>query len=238
MTTTYQIKVKGQLDPSLSAWFGDLAVSYTAEGDTLLTGTIIDQAALHGVLARCRDAGVTLISVNPVHNQEPIQSTGEKRNTMNTFNITATKVIDARPEDVYGVFADYVVAHNAILPKPFFTGMDVKKGGRGAGTEVLVHTKALGQERHMFMVVSEPTPGRVLMETEPATGLVTHFTVEPLNGGRQAKVTISTDFPIPAGFSGWLQKTIQAPLIRPVYLKELDNVADYLRAKQPALAMS
>ena len=236
MTTTYQIKIKGQLDPSLSAWFGDLTVSYTPEHDTLLTGIIIDQAALHGVLGRCRDAGVTLISVNPIQ-AESTETTGEQRNSMNTFNITATKLMDARPEDVYNVFSDYVVAHNAILPRPFFTGMEVKKGGRGAGTEILVHTKALGQEREMFMVVSEPTPGRDLMETEPATGLVTHFLVEPLNGGRQAKVTISTDFPIPAGFSGWLQKTIQAPLIRPVYLKELDNVAEYLHAKQPALAM-
>jgi hypothetical protein len=236
MTTSYQIKIKGQLDPSLSAWFGDLAISYTPENDTLLTGSIIDQAALHGILARCRDAGVTLISINPI-NEQTTESTGEQRNSMNTFNITATKIIDARPEDVYGVFSDYVVAHNAILPRPFFTGMDVKKGGRGAGTEILVYTKALGQERHMFMVVSEPTPGRDLMETEPATGLVTHFIVEALNGGRQAKVTISTDFPIPAGFGGWLQKTIQAPLIRPVYLKELDNVAEYLRAKQPVLAM-
>ena len=61
----YQIRVKGHLDPKLSAWFGGLAIAHTGDGDTLLIGTIIDQAALHGILVRCRDLGLTLISVNP-----------------------------------------------------------------------------------------------------------------------------------------------------------------------------
>jgi hypothetical protein len=62
----YQIRVKGELDPRLSEWFGGLAIAHTPNGDTLLTGTVLDQAALHGVLSRCRDLGVTLISVNPL----------------------------------------------------------------------------------------------------------------------------------------------------------------------------
>jgi hypothetical protein len=70
MATTYQIRVQGLLDPSFSAWFNDFAVAHTAEGDTLLTGEVVDQAALHGILARCRDLGVTLISVNPLADQE------------------------------------------------------------------------------------------------------------------------------------------------------------------------
>jgi hypothetical protein len=73
--TDYQIKVKGQLDPKLSAWFEDFAISHTPDGDTLLTGTVIDQAGLYGLIARCRDLGVTVISVNPLKvskgNQEP-----------------------------------------------------------------------------------------------------------------------------------------------------------------------
>jgi hypothetical protein len=66
MAAIYQIRVQGQLDPSFSAWFNNFAVTHTIEGDTLLTGEVIDQAALHGILARCRDLGVTLISVNPL----------------------------------------------------------------------------------------------------------------------------------------------------------------------------
>lgn len=64
MSTEYVIRVRGQLDPKLSGWFGDLAIAHTADGDSLLTGRIVDQAALYGVLARCRDLGVTLISIN------------------------------------------------------------------------------------------------------------------------------------------------------------------------------
>ena len=46
-------------------WFDGLAITQTAEGDTLLTGPVVDQAALHGVLKKVRDLGLTLISVNP-----------------------------------------------------------------------------------------------------------------------------------------------------------------------------
>jgi hypothetical protein len=66
MAAIYQIRVQGLLDPSLSVWFNNFAVAHTAEGDTLLIGEVVDQAALHGILARCRDLGVTLISVNPL----------------------------------------------------------------------------------------------------------------------------------------------------------------------------
>jgi hypothetical protein len=63
--TEYQIRIKGQIDRNLSEWFGGLAITHMSDGDTLLIGTIVDQAALHGVLARCRDLGITLISFNP-----------------------------------------------------------------------------------------------------------------------------------------------------------------------------
>jgi hypothetical protein len=61
----YQITLRGQLDPSYAAWFGGLTLAHTPEGNTRLTGDLPDQAALHGVLTRCRDLGVTLISITP-----------------------------------------------------------------------------------------------------------------------------------------------------------------------------
>jgi hypothetical protein len=70
MSNRYQIRVKGQLDPRLSAWFGDFNINHTPDGDSLLTGMVIDQAALHGILARCRDMGLTLISINPLPDHE------------------------------------------------------------------------------------------------------------------------------------------------------------------------
>jgi hypothetical protein len=66
----YEIRVKGLLDADWSEWFEGLLVE--AEGqDTLISGPIPDQAALHGVLAKVRDLGVPLLSVSQVDPDQP-----------------------------------------------------------------------------------------------------------------------------------------------------------------------
>jgi hypothetical protein len=59
----YQIKVEGHLNPTWSAWFEELTLTHDPDGSTLLSGVVIDQAALHGVLVKIRDLGLTLIAV-------------------------------------------------------------------------------------------------------------------------------------------------------------------------------
>jgi hypothetical protein len=59
----YQLRVDGHLDEHWSSWFGDLALTHQDDGTTCLTGTVADQADLHGLLTKIRDLGVTLISV-------------------------------------------------------------------------------------------------------------------------------------------------------------------------------
>ncbi len=69
MTTTesYRITVKGLIDPSWSGWFDGLTIAHDAErGETILFGPIRDQAALHGVLNKVRDLGLSLISVSRI----------------------------------------------------------------------------------------------------------------------------------------------------------------------------
>ena len=66
----YQIRVKGQLDASLANSFDDLTLSSLENGETLLSGQIQDQAALQGVLNRINNLGLTLISVNPIPEDE------------------------------------------------------------------------------------------------------------------------------------------------------------------------
>ena len=61
--TYYQIRVRGALDPSWSEWFGDLAITHDADGDSTLIGPVTDQTALYGLLARARDLGLTLLAV-------------------------------------------------------------------------------------------------------------------------------------------------------------------------------
>jgi hypothetical protein len=68
----YQIRIKGHLGREWTDWFEGLTITLEENGDTLLTGPVIDQAALHGLLKKVRDLGMPLVSVSPL---EPGPST-------------------------------------------------------------------------------------------------------------------------------------------------------------------
>jgi hypothetical protein len=63
----YEIRLKGHLDNRWADWFEGLTITLEDQGDTLLTGLVVDQAALHGLLKRVRDLGMPLLSVNFVN---------------------------------------------------------------------------------------------------------------------------------------------------------------------------
>jgi hypothetical protein len=67
----YCIRVEGQLGSGWSEWFAGLTLSQTESGDTLLSGPVVDQAALHGLLARIRDLNLTLIAVERIETGRP-----------------------------------------------------------------------------------------------------------------------------------------------------------------------
>ena len=72
--TVYEIRVKGHLDPHWSAWFGGLKVINEANGDTVLMGEVVDQAALHGLLSKVQDLQLTLLSVRSIETDFPAQA--------------------------------------------------------------------------------------------------------------------------------------------------------------------
>ena len=67
----YEIRIKGHLGHLWTDWFGGLSIRLEDNGDTVLTGPVVDQAALHGLLKKVRDLGMPLISVRRV---EPDQA--------------------------------------------------------------------------------------------------------------------------------------------------------------------
>ena len=65
-SATYRIRVKGHLPSEWSEWFDNMAITREPDGDTILEGPVVDQPALHGLLTKVRDLGLTLISVDRV----------------------------------------------------------------------------------------------------------------------------------------------------------------------------
>jgi hypothetical protein len=70
-TGQYQFRVGGHLDSSWTDWFEGMALIQENDGTTSLCGPVLDQAALHGLLAKVRDIGATLIAVNLLEDQDP-----------------------------------------------------------------------------------------------------------------------------------------------------------------------
>ena len=67
----YAIRVRGVLDPAWASWFEGMDVQSDRPGETVIAGPVADQAALHGLLEKIRDLGLSIISVHERHQEEP-----------------------------------------------------------------------------------------------------------------------------------------------------------------------
>src|SRR5215218_6442166 len=123
------------------------------------------------------------------------------------FTVRASARVNAPAAVVYGIISDYRNGHPHILPKPYFEWLEVEQGGRGEGTVIRFQMRVLGQSRVMRAVVTEPEPGRVLVETDTGgSGPVTTFTVEPEESG--SRVTFSTELTSAGGPVGLLERFV------------------------------
>ena len=75
--TIYQIRVKSHLSSDWTDWFEGLTITPESDGDTLITGPVVDQAALYGLLKKVRDLGMPLISLNPIQSNHAIPEQDE-----------------------------------------------------------------------------------------------------------------------------------------------------------------
>jgi hypothetical protein len=144
---------------------------------------------------------------------------------MPLHRIAASRIIDAPPQRLYNLLADYREGHPRILPRPPFGPLTIVEGGRGQGTIFEVQMHLFGRKRNRRGIVSEPEPGRQLMECYAGEPTVTSFIVEPMFSGGHARVTISTDTDVHRGLRGAFERRIATRTLRPLYLRELAQLA-------------
>ena len=144
------------------------------------------------------------------------------------INVSAERPIDAPPETVYGYLADMREHHPHFLP-PAFSEFEVETGGVGSGTITRFRVTAGGRSREYRMQVSEPEPGRVLVETDMNSSLVTTFTVEPQGSGSLVRIT--TGWQGAPGVGGFFERLFAPRVMRRLYLDELERLNAYARER-------
>lgn len=153
---------------------------------------------------------------------------------MQPYAASKSALIKAPAQQVYATLANYHRGHPQILPKQYFTKLTVEQGGVGADTHVRFEMKAMGRT-HIFQgVISEPEPGRVLVETNTSATMgtsVTTFIVNPVAGGTQAQVTIETQSQSRDGLAGVIERFFGRRFLQHVYTQELALLAAYVEGQ-------
>jgi hypothetical protein len=144
------------------------------------------------------------------------------------YRVSSSLKIKARPDLIYGTIADYSKQHPQIVPPEYFSRLEVLQGGVGAGTRTRVEMRLLGSTRVFEQVVTEPEPGRVIMESNADGSGVTTFTVDAADGGDSAHVTIATEIPGRPGVSGLLERWLVSIMLPRIYRKELALLASHV----------
>lgn len=149
---------------------------------------------------------------------------------MSPIRCSAERLIAAPPEVVYHCIADYREHHRpgGFLP-PAFSDMRIEHGGVGAGTVFTVTMTLAGQSRPMTAEVTEPEPGRVLVER--SSQVWTTFIVEPAGEG-QCRVRFDTLLAY-SGLEGLVTRLLAPRLLRSLYADELARLERYAQAHPP-----
>jgi uncharacterized protein YndB with AHSA1/START domain len=143
---------------------------------------------------------------------------------------SAEGTIDAPADQVYGYIAD-MHQHARFLP-PAFSDFQVEEGGVGAGTVTRFAVTAGGRTRNYHMRITEPVPGRTLVESDTGSSLVTTYDVEPQGG--KSLVRISTNWDGASGIGGFFERTFAPRALAGIYRDALERLDAYARDQRPA----
>jgi len=152
------------------------------------------------------------------------------------LQVTASAYIKASTKQVYAILADYHGGHPYVLPKRYFSDLQVEQGGIGAGTIIRFQMHVLGKAQAFRAAITEPEPGRLLVETNLPSGAVTTFTVDPRTEGQHTQVTITTEMETREGLLGLMGRFLTTVTLRRIYAQELGLLA--ARAEKSSVASS
>jgi hypothetical protein len=148
---------------------------------------------------------------------------------MTQLHVEVSAVIEADRETVYGILRDYRNHHPQILPKAYFTSLEIEQNGLGKGTIFIVEMKAYGQKVTYRMEVTEPQPF-TLVEADLHGSTRTTFRVEPGTEAGQSVATISTTWQRKPGLAGWIEQLTTPPIMRKIYREELAILNRYAQS--------
>jgi hypothetical protein len=142
---------------------------------------------------------------------------------MKQIKTQASAILNTSAEDAYATIADYHQGHPAILPAKNLYDLRVEQGGYGAGTIIRFKARTLGVEQAFHHIVSEPEPGRRIVEEDidSIQHLATTFTVTPVEQGKKSHVEISTVMNASPGFNGLIERLVLHFVNPAIYRKEL-----------------
>jgi polyketide cyclase/dehydrase/lipid transport protein len=140
---------------------------------------------------------------------------------MPKLTVTATARLNAPPRRVYDTISNYHTDHPRILPKQF-SGLKVEQGGIGAGTIIRFDMRVIGRSTSFRAVITEPEPGRVLVEKNiMGNDAVSTFLVEPGGHANESVATIRTEMSVRRGWAGAIERFLITRLLNRLYAEEL-----------------
>jgi hypothetical protein len=149
---------------------------------------------------------------------------------MATYTVSVSDLIPASAAMCYGIVADYREGHPLIVPPKVFGPLVVEAGGVGAGTRVRFTMTILGITRELVADITEPEPGRKLVEVIEETGAITNFLFDPTRPG-ETRVTIETIFPLVAGLRGAVERWVTERTLPRIYREELQRLAEVCKRR-------
>ncbi len=138
--------------------------------------------------------------------------------------------VGAPPDVVYRYLTDMQNHHPHFLP-PAFSDFHIVSGGKGEGTVVTFQFSAGGRTRAFRQTLTEPEPGRRMVETDANSSSVTTFLVDPADAGKTSTVTISTQWNGARGIGGFFERIFAPRVMRGIYLDQIRRLDEYARSQ-------